>query len=130
MVFGVFDGMHEGHRAFFREAKMQGDYLIAVVSPDEHVERLKGHLPGVNLAKRFAALEREDGVNEVVIGDEELGSWAVVKKYRPEIIALGYDQTMLKVHLESALPQFDWHPIVKIMNSFEPNRYKSSLLSN
>ena len=41
MVFGTFDGIHDGHRHFLREAKKQGEELIVAVSKDEVVQKLK-----------------------------------------------------------------------------------------
>lgn len=80
IVFGVFDGVHDGHRAMFKEAKSHGDYLIAVLAQDHIVEHLKGYLPEVNLSERMEHLQKEDLVDEVVIGDPELGTWEIVKK--------------------------------------------------
>lgn len=129
MVFGVFDGIHEGHRQFLKEAGTHGDYLIAVIAQDHIVKQLKGHLPKIELRGRFEALKKEDGVSKVVIGDAEIGGWEVVKKYRPEIIALGYDQHLLKKNLEERLKEFDWRPEIKVMSAYEPNKYHSSILS-
>ena len=137
MVFGTFDCIHEGHRAFFKEAKSQGDYLIVVVAQDHIVEQLKGHLPKINLTGRFEALKKEAGVNEVVISDAKIGTWEVVKKYRPEVITLGYDQEALKKNLEAYLKKFDpfdklragWHPEIKVMHAYEPDKFHSSILS-
>jgi cytidyltransferase-like protein len=128
MVFGTFDGIHEGHRAFFREARSRGDYLIAVLAPDAIVERLKGKRPLLNISRRLEELAKEDGVDEVVVGDAELGTWGVVKKYRPEVIALGYDQTALRENLEAHLKDFDWRPEIMVMRAYEPQKYKSSLI--
>ncbi len=127
MVFGTFDGIHEGHRAMFREARAFGDYVIAVVAQDHVVEHLKGHEPRINLADRFAHLEKEDGVDEVVIGDAKHSSWGVVKKYKPAVLAVGYDQYALKKDLEKHLDEFDPRPEIKTLSSFEPNTYHNSL---
>ncbi len=127
MVFGVFDGIHAGHRAFFKEAKALGDYLIAVVAPDHIVEHLKGKLPAVDIGWRLEALKTEDNVDEVVMGDEELGTWEIVKKYRPAVVALGYDQKLLKKDLEKWLKDFDWDLEIKVMSAHEPNTFHSSL---
>jgi len=129
MVFGVFDGLHDGHRAMLKEAKGYGDYLIVVVAQDHIVKHLKGHLPKINLAERMIHLQEEDYVDEVVIGDAELSVWEVVKKYQPDVIALGYDQNLLKEDLEKHLPQLGLKPEIKVMKSFEPNIYHSSLLN-
>ncbi len=128
MVFGTFDGIHRGHREFLKEAKNQGQYLIAVVAQDHVIEHLKGHLPEMNLEERFQHLLDEDEVDQVVIGDAEIETWGVVRQHRPEVIALGYDQVQLADSLRSHLDEFDWHPEVKVMKSFEPNVYHSSLL--
>lgn len=127
IVFGVFDGLHEGHKAFFKEAKGHGDYLVAVVSQDHIIKRLKGKLPKFDQAKRFADLQELDGVDEVVIGDSELGVYDIVLKCRPDVIALGYDQQSLKEDLENNYSKFDWKPRIVVMQAFEPNKYHSSL---
>lgn len=129
MVFGVFDGLHEGHKAFFEEAKIHGDYLVAVVTQDALVEQLKGKRPVKDVGERFADLEALDGVDEVAIGDAELGVYDVVLKYRPDVIALGYDQTTLKKDIEANYKKFDWKPKIVVLSAFEPNRYHSSLLN-
>lgn len=100
MVFGTFDGLHDGHRAMLKEAKALGDYLIAAVAQDHMVEHLKGHLPQKNFVERFEHLEKADHVDKVVIGDAETGTWNVVKRYKPDIIGIGHDQHMLKRDLE------------------------------
>ncbi len=128
MVFGVFDGIHDGHRHFLKEAKTLGDYLIVVVAQDHIVRHLKGQEPQLNLAERFEHLKKEDGVDEVVIGDAELSSYEIVKKYRPDIIALGYDQDLLKEDLERNRYKFDWPIEFLTLSAYEPNIYHSSLL--
>lgn len=128
MVFGVFDGIHKGHRSFLKEAKAEGDYLVVVVTQDSVVQQLKGHPPEMNLEQRFWHLEQEDDVNQVIIGDAEIGTWRVVQEHRPEVIALGYDQSQLAEALIGHMPDFDWRPQIKIMHSHEPNIYHSSIL--
>ncbi len=128
MVFGSFDGIHEGHRAFLKEAKSQGDYLIAVVAQDDVIEHLKGHLPKINFSQRIAEIEKEDGVDKVVVGDSELGVYNVVKEHHPDIIALGYDQALLKEDLEKNMGKIGYRPEIRTMKAFEANTYHSSLL--
>jgi len=43
MVFGVFDGLHEGHLFFLDEAQKYGDNLIIVVASDINVKNIKKH---------------------------------------------------------------------------------------
>jgi len=128
MVFGVFDGIHEGHRQFFKQAKRHGGYLIVAVAQDHIVEYLKGHLPERNLARRIDDLRKEPMVDEVALGDAELGTYEVVKKHRPDVIALGYDQTALKEDLKNHLKKFDWKLKIVVAKAHEPDTHHSSLL--
>lgn len=128
MVFGTFDGIHEGHRAMLKEAKSLGDYLIVALAQDHMVEHLKGHLPKLNFVDRFEHLEKEDGVDKVVIGDAHIGIWGVVEKYQPDVVALGYDQSMLQKDLARHFRGSAVHPEVRVMRSFEPEKYHSSIL--
>lgn len=129
MIFGVFDGIHGGHRYFFQEAKKSGDYLIAVVAKDHLVQKLKKRPPEKNLNERCRELRKEKIIDEVVPGDDELGAWDVVKKYRPEVIALGYDQQTLKENLETNLMHFDFHPEIKVLRAYQPGQYHNSIIS-
>ena len=127
LVFGVFDGIHEGHRAFLRQARALGDYLVAVVAQDSVVRRLKGHLPGKNIAERIGALRADGSIDEAVAGDEQLGSYEAAKKYRPAVIALGYDQRDLKKDLKTRLAHFDWKPRIVVLEPHEPEKCHSSI---
>ncbi|MBI1975011.1 MAG: adenylyltransferase/cytidyltransferase family protein [Parcubacteria group bacterium] len=129
MVFGTFDGLHEGHKHFLREARKEGDYLVVVLPLDRIVEELKGHPPHHTLSERISHLEQYDGVDEVVVGDEEISAWEVVKKHKPNAIAVGYDQNALKEDLGAHLGQFDWPIEIRVMSPYEPEQLHSSLLN-
>jgi cytidyltransferase-like protein len=79
MVFGVFDGLHDGHREFLRHARGHGDYLIAVVTPDHIVHELKGRVPDEHEGDRIEKLWLEGLADRVVVGDSDLGTWQVVR---------------------------------------------------
>lgn len=130
MIFGVFDGIHEGHRYFFQEAKKLGDYLIAVAAKDHLVEQLKKRSTKVSLRERIQNLQKEKSIDEVVSGDDELGAWAILKIYRPEVIAIGYDQQALKENLESRRKDFDWQFEIKMIDTYESDRYHNTFLNS
>lgn len=125
-----------------KEAKALGSYLIAVVAPDNVVKEIKGTLPKYSSVQRVTTLKNEHLADEVVIGDEKMHSWQIVKKYKPNVIALGYDQQDLRAaleeHLEKSYPDvesedgdFKKHPkrpTIVMLSAHEPNKYKSSLL--
>ena len=106
MVFGTFDGLHEGHRYFLNEAKKLGDYLIVAVAHDSAVHLLKNKAPRQDAAARVSALLFENLADEVVVGDEKQGSWEVLKRHTPDIIALGHDQHELCNSLEPLQKEF------------------------
>lgn len=121
MVFGTFDGLHDGHKAMLKEAKNLGDYLIAVVAQDHIVQHLKGHLPKINLLERFEHLQDVDEVDKVVIGDAETSAWNTVKKYKPDIIAIGHDQELLKEDLEMSFDTLGYEPDIAMLKYHEVN---------
>lgn len=129
MVFGVFDGVHDGHREFLRQAKAEGDYLIAVVARDHIVEHLKGKLPNFNLAERFNHLREVDHVDAVLVGDAELHKWDVLDIHRPQVIALGYDQGALRDDLEEYFKKSDWSAEIRVMEGHEGKKYHSRILN-
>ena len=130
MVFGVFDSVHEGHRHFFREAKKFGDYLIAVVAVDEIARVLKGKHPKKDITERIAEIEEEIEVDEVIVGDEEMGSWNIIKKIRPHVVAVGYDQKAMKKNLEDSIENFNWFIEIETVSAHKPKKYHSSLLKS
>ena len=94
MVFGVFDGLHDGHTYFLEQAKKRGD-LIIVVARNSVVHKLKNKTPKHTEQERIEAIKEFLPEAEVAQGDMEQGSYEVVKKHQPDMICLGYDQGTL-----------------------------------
>ena len=109
MVFGVFDIIHDGHRHFLNEAKKNGQKLVAVLPPDAVVNEMKGRFPLHSLTERIHNLKAESIVDKVISGDNIIRSWGVINIERPDVIALGYDQEILKKALESEQARFPWN---------------------
>lgn len=129
MAFGVFDGFHEGHRFFLREAKKFGDSLTVVVTPDEVVALIKKKLPRFNLEERIKEIQDSKLADEVVVGDKLLKGWEILKKTNPKIIAIGYDQKELEVSLKQHLQSEKLFIELKTIPPFEEKKYKSSLIT-
>ncbi|MDD5068291.1 MAG: adenylyltransferase/cytidyltransferase family protein [Candidatus Pacebacteria bacterium] len=129
LVFGTFDGVHEGHRHFLREAKKFGDILIVAVARDEHVETLKKHSPRFSLQKRIADLGAEKIADYVIEADETLGTWNVILKNKPDVVALGYDQDGLGNALENAKGKFPFPIEILKISSHKPDIFRSGLLN-
>ena len=118
MVFGVFDGIHEGHRNFLKQAKQCGDYLLVVVAPDEAVRQFKNRIPRFNLSERINFLSKEGIVDEIVEGDRAQYSWEVIKKHQPSIIALGHDQEAIRKELEMIRHSFPFAFKISTMDAY------------
>jgi cytidyltransferase-like protein len=128
LVFGAFDGVHDGHRDLFRQAKLHGDYLVVAVAADNIVQELKHRLPKLTLDERIAAVAQEPGVDEAVAGDELLGSYNIVKSHAPDIIALGYDQENLRDDLDERKGEFGFDVEIVMLEPYQPEQFHSSLL--
>ena len=89
---GTFNLLHPGHIFFLKKARELGDYLVVVVANDKTVLRRKGFLL-MPAESRKKVLESLRMVDKAVIGDEK-DFMKVVRKERPDIIALGYDQEL------------------------------------
>lgn len=123
LLFGVFDGLHAGHKFFISEAEARCDELTVIVAPDSAVKELKGKEPLEKLDERIRALSEWNRALDVRAGDERNGSWKVVRDERPNVIFLGYDQRDLAKEVES----FGIRTV--ILGAHEPEKYKSSLLN-
>lgn len=130
LAFGTFDGIHEGHRAMLREAKTLGSYLIVAVAPDSVVAEIKGAVPHNRAAKRIADLKKEHIADEVALGDAMQGDWKILKKYKPDSIALGYDQDELKQALIDYYENAEKKPTIVVLQPYKPDIYKSSLMNH
>ena len=103
MVFGVFDGLHEGHKAFLNFAKEHGQ-LVVVVARDSVVQKLKNKTPKNSQEKRREVIREFLPDAIVVLGDEEQGSYEVIKTYKPDMIVLGFDQQVLAEDVKTKYP--------------------------
>ncbi len=146
IVFGTFDGLHEGHKNFFKQAKEYGDHLVVVVGRDSTVVKTKGRLPKFNEQERLQVVQECKLVDEARLGNEappvdptsaqgfggqrKLDPYKVVEEIKPDIICLGYDQTFFADKLTEELPKRGLgHIRIERLQAFEPEKYKSSILN-
>ena len=122
MVFGVFDGLHEGHKHFLGTASEKCEELIVAVAPDEAASTLKGRAPKYPLSTRMDALRAFDPKLSVIAGDVLPGSWEIFKTVTPDVVFIGYDQQKLAEALDRFKIPFEE------LSAFEPQRFKSSLI--
>jgi len=122
MVFGVFDGLHEGHRFFLNSASEQCKTLIVVVARDDASFALKGRKPKHSFEERIRALRSLHSSWIVVVGDSMQGEWSALKTYTPDMVFLGHDQKAIADEFIKMGIQFSF------IDSHHPEEFKSSLL--
>jgi FAD synthetase len=86
---GCFNRVHPAHLRLLRRARTLGEKLVVVLSNDAHNKKSNA-VPAV-LRKR--ALEAFGVADEVVVGDPH-GFAATLRRVRPDILVLGYDQRL------------------------------------
>ncbi len=127
MVFGVFDGIHDGHRFFLNEASYYGTELTIVVTLDDTVKWLKEKSPVYTLQERIRALEKEYPRATVIPGDNKSNVWNVIKDNVPDVIVLGYDQRRMENALFDMQLKYDFE-IKRVEKDFKGKTLHSSLL--
>lgn len=129
MIFGTFDVFHPGHRFFIEQARGKGlafsvqgleKKLIIVVARDLTVKQLKGVLRNPEQIRK-KVLEQAFPNAVVVLGDEK-DPMKVVRKYRPSLVCLGYDQVGFSEELRKKYPEIR----IERIKAYQPEKYKSS----
>lgn len=130
IIFGTFDIIHPGHIHFLWQTKKHGDFLIAVIGRDQTVKKIKGRSPKNKELKRLTNLKNLKIAEKVILGSLK-DKLAAIKKYKPDIICLGYDQKYFTYNLKRELKKINLAKIKIIrLKSYKPEKYKSSLLKN
>ena len=86
---GCFNKIHKGHVYFLSKAKAMGDYLVVVLAHDKNNKKAYA----ISTIKRKKNLGKLKIADKIVIGHTKDFS-RVVKKEKPGVIALGYDQKL------------------------------------
>lgn len=128
LVFGTFDGLHPGHLNFLNQARKKGDFLIVVVARDKTVKKLKGHWPKFNEKERVGILKSLKFVDKAVLGDEK-NPYKIIKKIKPQVICLGYDQKFFVDNLKEELKKLKLKTKVFRLKAFKPKKYHCSKLN-
>ena len=127
LAFGTFDYLHEGHESYLQQAKELGNYLMVVVAKDETVRKIKGSPPDNTERKRQKALKALPYVDKVISGNRG-DKFKAIKQYKPDIIALGYDQFVFTHQLKGILIQNKLNTEIVRLKPFKPDILKSSII--
>ncbi len=132
MAFGSFDILHPGHLTYLRSARKLGTRLIVVVARDSSIALFKGRKPFFNEKERLMMVSALRIVDKAVLGNrikrpEE--TFAIIKEFMPDLIALGYDQRadarrLRQYLLSNAISA----KVVRIRSRAKRSRYRSSAI--
>ena len=129
MTFGTFDYLHAGHEYYLKEASKLGHEMVTILARDETVRKVKGELPDNNEIARKKAIEESDIETKVVLGN--LGDkYEVLRKFKPNIICLGYDQYAFTQKLQKELIDQKLNTKIVRLEPYKPEVFKSSLIKN
>jgi cytidyltransferase-like protein len=129
IVFGTFDYLHAGHENLFTQAKSLGTEILAVIARDKTVKTIKGEAPIHDEKERLKNLKETTWANKVILGDHK-DKLKAIKTYKPDIIALGYDQFAFTYSLEKLIIDLKMDTKIVRLKPYRPNMYKSSILKN
>ncbi len=128
MTFGCFDVLHPGHISYLEEARKLGDQLVVVVARDHAIVNGKKREPVFDEATRKHLVGSLKFVDKAILGDKH-DHYKLIKKLKPDIIALGYDQPVEQKELKKKLLGMGIHSkVVRIRRAKKRHLYKSSFL--
>lgn len=129
MVFGTFDGLHEGHLHFFKQAKnfIKNSFLIVSIARDENVLKIKGAYPSLKERARLKLVKASKFVDKVVLSGIK-NHFPHILKEHPHIIALGYDQKAYVKNLQKDLKNKGLLVKVVRLKPYKEKIYKNHLI--
>lgn len=125
ILFGTFDILHKGHLNLFMQARKKCDYLITVIARDKTVRLVKKRKPINNENKRKRNIEKSNLSDLTVLGDLK-DKFKAIKKFKLDIIFLGYDQKNFTDNLKKKLDESKINSKIIRLKPFQPEIYKTS----
>lgn len=145
LLFGTFDLLHPGHENLFKQArrvavtllrrgaptyigattKQSRPQIIAVIARDATVKKIKKRLPRYNEKQRQKNLKKTGWADKVILGGRG-DKRQIIKKTKPDIICLGYDQRSFTADLKKKIREFRLNTKIVRLKPYQPKKYKSS----
>ena len=123
---GVFDIIHPGHIHTLNDAKKLGDVLVVVVATDKTAIKMKKREPLHSAELRRELVSSLSMVDLCIIGDEE-NIFKTVDLVKPQIIALGYDQTHQEKFITDGCKKINLDVTVARLESPRPETSSSKI---
>jgi FAD synthetase len=130
LASGTFDLLHLGHVKYLEEAKKAGGKnakLLVIVARDKTVEKRKGLKPVMPEEQRRALVESLKVVDEALLGYEDFDISMVIKKLKPDVVAVGHDQDGIEEQVRKAVKQSKLPVQVVKIGKFGRDELDSSL---
>lgn len=127
ITFWAFDLVHPWHEYYLSEAKKLWDKLITIIARDETIKKVKWKKPLYSEQNRLLDI-KELGISDIVELWHKTDMLNSIKKYKPDIIALWYDQTSFIHQLSEYLHNNKLKTSVVTINTHYADKYKSSKL--
>lgn len=121
LASGKFDILHPGHLYYLKESLelVENSELWVVIAHEANVENCV-----FSNQERKGVVEALEFVDEVVVGRRKISYEEVLRKVRPDLLALGFDQE--SEGLEKILEELDMEIKVVRVSSLKPEKYSSS----
>ena len=122
---GVFDIIHPGHINTLNAAKKLGDFLVVVIATDKTAVKMKKRNPLHSAQLRQELVSSLNMVDLCIIGNDE-DIFKTVDLVKPQIIALGYDQTHQEKFITEGCKKINLDVIVARLESPSPETSSSA----
>ncbi len=129
LVFGTFDGLHEGHLNFFKQAKKYGNRLMAVIARDLTVKKVKKRYCYKSERKRLNDVMATGLISKAFLGHLD-DPYRRISEIKPDIICLGYDQKIFTDKLKKEIKKRNLKIKVYRMKAHKPKTFHSSILKH
>jgi|TARA_B100001540_G_scaffold240469_1_gene215131 cytidyltransferase-like protein len=123
---GVFDIIHPGHIHTLNDAKKLGDVLVVVIATDKTAIKMKKREPLHSAELRRELVSSLSMVDLCIIGNEE-NIFKTVDLVKPQIIALGYDQTHQEKFITEGCKKINLDVTVARLESPRPETSSSKI---
>jgi FAD synthetase len=129
LASGIFDLLHLGHVKFLEEAKKAGGEnakLVVIIARDSTVEKNKGRKPIISEDQRRSLVESLKVVDEAVLGYETLDIGKFIENFKPDVIALGYDQAEMENRVSQYVNEHNLDVKIVRIGKFDADELDSS----
>jgi FAD synthetase len=99
LTTGAFEVIHPGHVYLLKQARRlagKRGKVIVVLATDETIRQRKGREPVMGERERLQVMSSIRYVDRVVIGYRPMSFEKVFRRFKPDVVLFGYDQTEIE----------------------------------